>query len=103
MTDKKLSLEDIASGPSIRRIADVFHYLVVVARIKQYYYELKFVRDGKLLELMGKALRDIDTLSNDKNMKKEISKLATRRIQNGSTKNSNRHFKGDIYEKHKSI
>ncbi|HIE15242.1 TPA: hypothetical protein EYP70_08220 [Candidatus Bathyarchaeota archaeon] len=70
------SLLEAVKDQSVKRVANIFHYLIVHADIKQYYYELKFIRSGaKLLELIGRALRNLDVLSRDENYKKDISKL----------------------------
>jgi len=75
---KKLeeTLEQAADDVSVRHVAGVLHYLIAHADIKQYYYELKFVRNGAgLLELIGKALRNLDVLKRDERHKENIKNL----------------------------
>lgn len=75
---KEKMLERAVEDDSVERVADVLHYLVVHAGIKQYYYELKFIRSGaKLLELIGRALRNLELLRRDKEYEDEIKKLWT--------------------------
>lgn len=69
-------LEKAVDDKSVRRVADCLHYLVVHAGIKQYYYELKFVRSGsRLLELIGKALRDLEVLKREKEHETKIKRF----------------------------
>ena len=69
-------LEEAVTNKSVKRVAELFHYLVVHAEIKQYYYELKFIRSGaRLLELIGRALRNLDVLKRDERYKNEINQL----------------------------
>jgi len=76
--EKKMSseLEQALQEPSITRVADSLHYLVVHAEVKQYYYELKYLRDeAKLLKLLGDGLKQLDTLKKDEKYKAEIEEL----------------------------
>jgi len=76
MLSSEASLEKAVEDEAVKRVADVFHYLVIHANIKQYYYELKFIRSGaRLLELIGKALRHLDMLSRDKEEQEKIEQL----------------------------
>ena len=69
-------LEEAVNNDAVRRVASTFHYLVVHADIKQYYYELKFIRSGaRLLELIGRALRNLDVLKRDERHRENIEKL----------------------------
>jgi hypothetical protein len=69
-------LEEAVRSDAVKRVADVFHYLIVHADVKQYYYELKFVRGGaKLLELVGRALRHLDMFKRDEEHKTKIERL----------------------------
>ncbi len=69
-------LLEAVTNRSVKHVAEAFHYLVVHAEIKQYYYELKFIRSGaRLLELIGRALRNLDVLKKDERYGNEISKL----------------------------
>jgi len=71
-------LEKAVEDEAVKHMADVFHYLVVHAEIKQYYYELKFIRNGaRLLELIGKALKHLDVLTRDKEHEKKIKRFLT--------------------------
>jgi len=78
-TQEKSSQTDLleaVTNRSVKRVAEAFHYLVVHAEIKQYYYELKFIRSGaRLLELIGRALRNLDVLKKDEKYASDISKL----------------------------
>ena len=48
---------------AIKNVASALHYLVVHANIKQYYYEIKYVRnDARLMDVVGRGLRELDTL-----------------------------------------
>ncbi|MEM1513126.1 MAG: hypothetical protein QXN15_11275 [Candidatus Jordarchaeales archaeon] len=61
---------------AVKRVAELFHYLVVHCEVKQYYYELKFVRSGsRLLELIGKALKDLGVIGRDEERRREIEEL----------------------------
>ncbi len=74
-TSKDLLFEAV-TDQSVKRVAEIFHYLVVHCEIKQYYYELKFIRSGaKLLELIGRALRNLDALKRDERYKSDIGRL----------------------------
>lgn len=69
-------LEEIVRDPSVGHVAGAFHYLVVHANIKQYYYELKYVRDDRrLMDLVGKSLRELDMLKRGEDHKDTIAKL----------------------------
>jgi hypothetical protein len=71
-------LERAVEDEAVKHVADVFHYLVIHANVKQYYYELKFIRsDARLLELIGKALRHLDILSRDKDHEEKIKQFLT--------------------------
>ncbi|MEM1718831.1 MAG: hypothetical protein QXF49_05700 [Thermosphaera sp.] len=61
---------------AVKRVAELFHYLVVHCHIVQYYYELKFVRSGpRLLELIGRALKDLSVIERDEERKMEVESL----------------------------
>ena len=78
MVSNERLLENAVEDKAIKHVADVFHYLVIHADVKQYYYELKFIRSGaRLLELIGKALRHLDVLSRDKEREEEIKRFLT--------------------------
>lgn len=69
-------LEEIVRDPAVGHVASAFHYLVVHANIKQYYYELKYVRDDRrLMDLVGKSLRELDMLKRGEDHKDTIAKL----------------------------
>lgn len=69
-------LEEAITNVSVRRVAETFHYLAVHAEVKQYYYELKFIRSGaRFLELIGRALRNLEVLRRDKRYESEIKEL----------------------------
>ncbi len=74
MTEGKL--EEVIRDPAVVHVANVFHYLVIHANIKQYYYELKYVRDDRrLIDLIGRGLREMDVLKRSEEEKNEIDKL----------------------------
>jgi hypothetical protein len=76
MLSSEVPLERAVEDEAVKRVADVFHYLVIHANVKQYYYELKFIRSGaRLLELIGKALRHLDILSRDKEHEENIKRF----------------------------
>jgi hypothetical protein len=69
-------LEEVVRDPAVEHAANVFHYLVVHANVKQYYYELKYVRDDRrLMDLIGKSLKELDTLKRSEDHKDTIAKL----------------------------
>lgn len=73
---KKELLEELIRDPAIDHIASAFHYLVVHANVKQYYYELKYIRnEQRLMELIGKALREIDMLKGSEYHRDNLAKL----------------------------
>jgi len=76
MLSNEILLEKAVEDEAVEHAADVFHYLVIHADVKQYYYELKFIRSGaRLLELIGKALRHLDVLSRDKEHEQKIKRF----------------------------
>lgn len=69
-------LEEVVRDSAVEHTASAFHYLVVHANIKQYYYELKYVRDDRrLMDLVGKSLRELDMLKRTEDHKDAIAKL----------------------------
>lgn len=76
MLSSEVTLERAVEDEAVKRVADVFHFLVIHANVKQYYYELKFIRSGaRLLELIGKALRHLDILRRDKEHEENIKRF----------------------------
>jgi hypothetical protein len=70
-------LEIIVRDQAVKNVANAFHYLVVHADIKQYYYELKYVRnDRRLIDLVGKGLRELDMLKRSEDHKASIAQLS---------------------------
>jgi hypothetical protein len=69
-------LEDVVKDEAVERVASAFHYLVIHARVKQYYYELKYVRDDRrLMDLVGRCLRELDMLRGSRDHESSIAKL----------------------------
>jgi hypothetical protein len=69
-------LEEVIRDPSVVHVANVFHYLVIHANIKQYYYELKYVRDDRrLIDLIGRGLKNLDVLKRSEEDKSAIDRL----------------------------
>lgn len=78
MSSTAMLLERAVEDEAVKHVADVFHYLVIHANVKQYYYELKFIRSGaRFLELIGKALRHLDVLSRDKEHEEKVKRFLT--------------------------
>ena len=69
-------LEEVVRDPAVEHAAGALHYLVIHANVKQYYYELKYVRDDRrLMDLLGRALRELDMLKRSEDHKDPIAKL----------------------------
>lgn len=69
-------LEEVIEEPATGHVASVLHYLVVHANVKQYYYELKYVRnEQRLMELIGRALREIDMIKGSEDHRDNLAKL----------------------------
>ncbi|MEM0050399.1 MAG: hypothetical protein QXE05_05690 [Nitrososphaeria archaeon] len=59
----QLELEDLVRDQAVRNVAGAFHYLVIHANIKQYYYEIKYIRnDARLMDIIGRGLKELDVL-----------------------------------------
>jgi hypothetical protein len=69
-------LEEVVNDSAVEHVTNVFHYLVIHANVKQYYYELKYVRDDRrLMDLLGRALRELDMLKRSEGDRDQIAKL----------------------------
>jgi thiamine biosynthesis protein ThiC len=61
--ESQLELENLMKEKAIRNIASALHYLVIHANIKQYYYEVKYIRnDARLMDVVGRGLKELDML-----------------------------------------
>jgi hypothetical protein len=69
-------LEEIIKEPATDHVASMLHYLVIHANVKQYYYELKYVRnEQRLIELIGRALREVDMIKGSEDHRDNLAKL----------------------------
>ncbi|MEM3712494.1 MAG: hypothetical protein QXR97_03045 [Thermoproteota archaeon] len=72
----QLELEDLMKEQAVKNVAGALHYLVVHADIKQYYYEVKYVRnDERLMDIIGRGLRELDMLKKSEEHKEKIKQL----------------------------
>jgi len=71
-----MELEDLMKEQAVRNVASALHYLVAHANIKQYYYEIKYVRnDTRLMDIIGRGLRELDVLKGSEEHQNNIKKL----------------------------
>jgi hypothetical protein len=76
VTGEVEELTEIARDQAVRRASDLLHYLVSHANVKQYYYELKFVRDDrKFLNIIAKALKELDVLKRDSSEAEKMRRM----------------------------
>lgn len=69
-------LKEVLEDRAVGNAANALHYLIVHAKVKQYYYELKYIRDEKrFLDLLGRGLKELEVLSGHEEHRADIEKL----------------------------
>jgi len=71
-----MELTEVVGDPAVKHVVNVLHYLVIHAENKQYYYELKYLRDDRrLMDLLSRALRELDILQRSEDHKQKLAQL----------------------------
>lgn len=66
---------DMLDDDSTRKLASIFHYLIIDQNMAQYYHELRYLKEGDLEtfnDIISRAQKDIQRLLNNEEERKRM-------------------------------